>query len=191
MNKFLKEILTLAAEFQGAKGFNAVMIANDIERLYESHIAEIKGDVPPVKETELPLPPECDHDFDTHGISAVNMGGPIPILVPYEVCRKCGKTRGPKPECDHDFEFCLVDSSGASIPNAKTGAFKCRKCGVAKPLADDDIRWTFQPMPKFDEPGDYRKDENNPILQAGMDSVKKKDKPSGHGSVWSYGEGPV
>lgn len=42
MNKFLKELMTLATELNEAEGFNALTIINDMELLYDKHVAELK-----------------------------------------------------------------------------------------------------------------------------------------------------
>lgn len=42
MNKFLKELMTLATELNKAEGFNALTVINDMELCYENHIAELK-----------------------------------------------------------------------------------------------------------------------------------------------------
>ena len=42
MNKFLKELMTLATELNEAEGFNALTVINDMELLYDKHVAELK-----------------------------------------------------------------------------------------------------------------------------------------------------
>ena len=42
MNKFLKELMTLATELNQAEGFNAVTVINEMELLYDRHVTELK-----------------------------------------------------------------------------------------------------------------------------------------------------
>ena len=42
MNKFLKELMTLAIELNEAEGFNALTVINDMEMLYDKHVKELK-----------------------------------------------------------------------------------------------------------------------------------------------------
>ena len=42
MNKFLKDLMVLADELNKAKGFNCVVVINEIEKLYDQHVAELK-----------------------------------------------------------------------------------------------------------------------------------------------------
>lgn len=42
MNKFLKELMTLATELNEAEGFNALTVINDMELLYDKHVNELK-----------------------------------------------------------------------------------------------------------------------------------------------------
>jgi len=41
MNKFLKELMTLATELNKEEGFNALTVIHDMELLYERHVAEV------------------------------------------------------------------------------------------------------------------------------------------------------
>ena len=43
MNNFLKELMTLATELNKAEGFNALIVINDMELLYDKHVAELKN----------------------------------------------------------------------------------------------------------------------------------------------------
>ena len=42
MNKFLKELMTLATELNEAEGFNALTVINDMGLLYDEHVTELK-----------------------------------------------------------------------------------------------------------------------------------------------------
>ena len=42
MNKFLNELMTLATELNEAEGFNALTVINEMELLYNKHVAELK-----------------------------------------------------------------------------------------------------------------------------------------------------
>jgi len=42
MNNFLKELMTLAIELNNTEGFAALAIINDMELLYDKHVAELK-----------------------------------------------------------------------------------------------------------------------------------------------------
>lgn len=42
MNNFLKELMKLATELNKANGFDAVVVINEMEMLYDKHIAELK-----------------------------------------------------------------------------------------------------------------------------------------------------
>lgn len=48
MNNFLKQLMTLATELNKAEGFNAVAVINEMELLYNKHIAELKNSATPV-----------------------------------------------------------------------------------------------------------------------------------------------
>jgi hypothetical protein len=54
MNNFLKELMTLATELNEAEGFNALVVINDMELLYEKHVAELKK--LPIDSVTLSLP---------------------------------------------------------------------------------------------------------------------------------------
>jgi hypothetical protein len=43
MNNFLKELMTLATELNKTEGFNALTMINDMELLYNKHVAELKN----------------------------------------------------------------------------------------------------------------------------------------------------
>ena len=42
MNKFLKDLMKLATELNQANGFDAIVVINEMELLYDKHIAELK-----------------------------------------------------------------------------------------------------------------------------------------------------
>lgn len=42
MNNFLKDLIKLATELNQANGFDAVAVINEMELLYEKHVAELK-----------------------------------------------------------------------------------------------------------------------------------------------------
>lgn len=49
MNKFLKDLMVLADELNKTEGFNCVMVINEMELLYDKHVAELKKlDIPDV-----------------------------------------------------------------------------------------------------------------------------------------------
>ena len=43
MNKFLKDLMKLATELNQANGFDAVVVINEMELLYDKHVAELKN----------------------------------------------------------------------------------------------------------------------------------------------------
>ena len=43
MNNFLKELMKLATELNQANGFDAVVVINEMELLYDKHAAELKN----------------------------------------------------------------------------------------------------------------------------------------------------
>lgn len=42
MNKFLKDLMTLATELNEAKGFNTLVVINEMELLYDKHVIELE-----------------------------------------------------------------------------------------------------------------------------------------------------
>jgi hypothetical protein len=67
MNKFLKELMTLATELNKADGFNALLVINEMENLYNKHVDELKNLDKPnviVSHTKPPLglTPKMFHD---------------------------------------------------------------------------------------------------------------------------------
>jgi uncharacterized Zn-finger protein len=43
MNVFLKKLMTLATELNDAEGFNALVVVNEMELLYDKHVTELKN----------------------------------------------------------------------------------------------------------------------------------------------------
>ena len=43
MNNFLKDLMKLATELNQANGFDAVVVINEMELLYDKHVAELKN----------------------------------------------------------------------------------------------------------------------------------------------------
>lgn len=43
MNNFLKDLMKLATELNQANGFDTVVVINEMELLYDKHIAELKN----------------------------------------------------------------------------------------------------------------------------------------------------
>jgi len=69
MNDFLKKLMTLATELNEAKGFNATVVINDIELLYDNHMTDLKKELTVTeqlleeRQRVLDAIPECK----THG----------------------------------------------------------------------------------------------------------------------------
>lgn len=42
MNNFLKDLMKLSTELNQANGFDAVVVINEMELLYDNHVAELK-----------------------------------------------------------------------------------------------------------------------------------------------------
>ena len=43
MNNFLKDLMKLATELNQVNGFDAVLVINEMELLYDKHVAELKN----------------------------------------------------------------------------------------------------------------------------------------------------
>lgn len=43
MNNFLKDLMKLATELNQVNGFDAVVVINEMELLYDKHVAELKN----------------------------------------------------------------------------------------------------------------------------------------------------
>jgi len=43
MNNFLKDLMKLATELNQSNGFDAVVVINEMEMLYDKHVAELKN----------------------------------------------------------------------------------------------------------------------------------------------------
>ena len=58
MNNFLKDLMKLATELNQANGFDAVMVINEMEMLYDKHVAELKKLAIPHVSVSLPTKDE-------------------------------------------------------------------------------------------------------------------------------------
>lgn len=59
MNNFLKELIKLATELNQANGFDAVVVINEMEMLYDKHVAELKNLAIPHVSVSLPTKDEA------------------------------------------------------------------------------------------------------------------------------------
>jgi hypothetical protein len=59
MNNFLKDLMKLATKLNQVNGFNATVVINEMELLYDKHIADLKNlDIQDVIGSSIPEPPK-------------------------------------------------------------------------------------------------------------------------------------